>query len=233
MTKIVYLGQSQLSHPFEREPSVHIKTRFGWHTETVDPFPCYSHDRDVLEDTIKRVEESFRLPPPFSPSWYVLEFDGKPQVNGSASRQFDYWSKRAQKLKKERETIGSLSANLPEWHGYLILYGKRTPIHPAMTEYVVAHEYGHIVDYYIERMAGHEPDRQLGDKDYAKLRNMKNDQSYGGKKWHKNIGEVIANDFRILIAGIQPEYWPHDYSRPIEGTELHKWWLKKKELYSI
>lgn len=230
--KINYVRHKDLLWPFERQPQVELRTKFSRYLEQVDPWPAYAHNRYELETMINHVEEIFPLPEPFRPQWFVLPFDGEPRANGSANRRFDYYSKRADKLKKERDTVGIVPANMTEWGAFIILYGKRTPIHPAMTRFVAAHEYGHVVDYYIERMMGMEPDRELGDKEYAKLRNMKNDQSYGAHGWHKNIGEIIADDFRILLAEVEEEHWPHNVSRPVQGTELHEWWLDKKERFS-
>jgi hypothetical protein len=45
--------------------------------------------------------------------------------------------------------------------------------------------------------------------EYAQLRGCDPATPYGGGTWHKSPGELLANDFRILVAGVEPEFWPH------------------------
>lgn len=230
---IKYIRHNHISWPFERQPEVRLDTKFNsYFVEPIQPFPCYAHNKEVLQETIELLETYFRIPKPFAPDWFVLEYDGISQVNGSTNRRFDYYSPRADKLKNKRDARKErgeepIPEEMTEWNSFIILYGKRTPIHPAMTRFVAAHEYGHAVDYYIERMMNLEPEKNLLDAEYAEVRGIKNDQNYGGARWDTNIGEIIADDFRIMVADMQVEHWPHRGRKPWQIPELHDWWDDK------
>ena len=117
----------------------------------------------------------------------------------------------------------------------IVLSGKRIPPMPGMTKYLVAHEYGHAVFGYIARKLGYEHDvlydaymaaRDVPETAYTK--------SYGGGKWHKSPGEIAANDFRILFAEQETEFWPHEVARPSWDHEgLRRWWMKACEICGI
>lgn len=219
--KVTLLDHNKIEWPYEHDPRLVIPAPHWTRVEVVDPWPAYHHDMDVVRETVELVEEAWPLPRPFSPKYFVLGFEAPNRANAATNRNFDYYSAKAETIKEE--------GGLPEWFPYILFYGKRTPIHPAVTRYLVSHEYGHVVDYYIERMLGYEPDQNHLDKIYAEKRNLKGGNKYGAKNWHSETGEIIANDFRVLMTGIETEFWPHDVPRPIEGTELHKWWISMKE----
>jgi len=61
--------------------------------------------------------------------------------------------------------------------------------------------------------------------DYAKMRRLKTQKHYGPGTWHKSIGEIVANDFRILGAGVEAEFWPHPgITHPKKLKTVQKWW---------
>jgi hypothetical protein len=112
----------------------------------------------------------------------------------------------------------------------IIFSGKRIPIHPGMQRYLVAHEYGHVVDYNITYMRKKELNSM--DEEYAKMRRIEPDQKMGGRKWHTNIGEILVNDFRIICCDIEPEFWPHQVSHPNDTPEVKKYWEEIKTQYA-
>ena len=54
--------------------------------------------------------------------------------------------------------------------GLICLAGKRIPPHPAMTRYLMGHEYGHGVFYHLARLRGFEQDSEGLRKLYQALR---------------------------------------------------------------
>lgn len=42
--------------------------------------------------------------------------------------------------------------------------------------------------------------------------------------------ELFANDFRIVVCGIEQEYWPHPgFTHPLKLAKVRKWWAKHFE----
>jgi hypothetical protein len=114
--------------------------------------------------------------------------------------------------------------------GLVVLSGKRTPPHPAYGRYLVGHEYGHCVEYMIVHQRG---GRHLHDADkvmipYAKLRGLPEPIHHGeGGRWHNSAYEVFACDFRILVAGIDPGFWPHPgVEHPYDVPAVRDWWTE-------
>jgi hypothetical protein len=105
------------------------------------------------------------------------------------------------------------------------LFGKRTPIHPATTRALVAHEYGHAVDRAIasKRFSGSQPTTKLREE-YAAIRKLPKRDYYGPGTWHEMPAELVANDFRWLVMGIEREFWPHNVPTPDQVPEIVDWW---------
>lgn len=201
----------------ESVPGFYCKTsgdRWGVYRK-FDPFPCYTHPLSCVETLAVQVEETF--PIPFDV--YIFNFSLEPlcRTNGMAcTNVIDY-------------SYDDLTKRT--FDGVICLYGKRIPLHPAMTRYLVSHEYGHIVDEYLCVRKGLESNGL--DKEYAKMRGISENSNYGGKKWHTNMGEIIANDFRIAITGTESEFWPHECKHPSEDKNVLDWWAEAKEKYSF
>ncbi len=182
-------------------------------TTKFDPFPCYSHNRDLVTKTVIQVEKFF--PIGFNTYYFLFPFEPICRTNGQAqTNTLDYDDNR----------------NMSTWDGVIELYGKRIPPHPAMTRYLVSHEYGHIVDSWLCRCL----DKGINglDVEYAQMRGIDYNGGYGGRKWHTNIGEIIANDFRICVTGIEKEFWPHDCKHPDEDDNVKNWWYNAMLKYS-
>lgn len=177
----------------------------------VDPFPAYPHEYDTVIATAEKVETVF--PVGFAPTYYVMHFEESGRTNGQFHR---HWISEP-----------GTPSPMP-FDPYIVLGGKRTPIHPAQTRYLVAHEYGHVVQAWIE-WRRYIKDSAVTDfeREYAAMRGVPDSATtdYGGGRWHKAIGEIIANDFRILVAGVEPEFWPHSgFARPEDVDGLASFW---------
>lgn len=180
-----------------------------------DPFPAYPHDMDVVRDTAAKVQEVC------PPSWNVELFVSDRE---EFSRTNAFSSVRHRKRDDDKDDIT----------GYIVMGGKRIPPHPAMTRYLVGHEYGHNVSYMLSMARG---EKYAHDtpwmKDYAIMRGLDPDVVYhhgNGGTWHNSIGEIFACDFRIAVCGIEPEFWPHPgIPGPLEATHakrVAKWWRR-------
>lgn len=190
-------------------------SKYGGTYVKFDPFPCYAHDYNLIIKEIEKVEKLF--PVEFETFYFIFPFESIGRTNGQASTNIIEYENRE---KNKKST----------WDGVIDFFGKRIPPHPGMTRYLVSHEYSHIIDNWICREMGLE---QNGlDKEYAKLRNIPYDDKYGGRKWHSNIGEIIANDIRIVIFNTETEFWPHDCKHPMEDANVISYWKEMKKKYS-
>lgn len=192
----------------------------GWRID-VDPFPAYPHDAAVVRETAAQVAAAFPLR--FPPTFYVLPHEEPARTNGSQFEDTDH-SAEPDELGRRPLRCG------------ITLPAKRIPIHPAMTRYVVAHEYGHSVEAnlaWLKQEKG-KPDlyaaEQRIQEEYAALRGMDPGTTQAGGTWHAAVQEVFACDFRILVCGVEPEYWPHPgIARPEEVPAIVEWWQRARE----
>jgi hypothetical protein len=181
---------------------------WGKTTAEVDPTPAYHHDVDLVKETFEHLRRVMPLPIPILVA--ILGHEDTSRTNGS---YYDhYWYK------------GSDEQSQP--YGIIVLSGKRTPIHPAMTRYLVTHEYGHGVQYCWERLKGMKTDAM--EPQYIKdIRPTAKDGDYGPGTWHSHVQEMIANDFRILVAQREVEFWPHPgFARPDELVACRRFWAQ-------
>jgi hypothetical protein len=211
--RIVVLCARDLNWSFDdRRPSWRTKSAIKDYGRTVnvDPTPCYSHDRDLVRVEAKHVDEAFPIGVPVTV--HVSRWEELGRTNGWASQEWNYYAGKKGDQKR--------------WEVAIDLAGKRIPLHPAMTRYLVAHEYGHAVDYWLCHVRGLQPDGL--DEEYRKIRGLpKSSGRYGPGRWHANVGELIANDFRVLVAERELEFWPHPgIARPEEERGVRQFWRR-------
>jgi len=200
-----------LEWPFGGKPCVRPG---GWHTY-VDPFPCYAHPVGLVRETLELVESHVDVV--CKPTYYVLHNEPSERTNG--------WATTRSRYPRDEDH---------PWDGIVVLCGKRIPLHPAMTRYLTSHEYGHHAEYEALRRRGKEAhDNDVRDE-YRKLRGLpaKEPAYYGGRTWHLASSEVFANDFRVLICGVEEEFWPHEAPHPMElsnskRAKLRAWWERE------
>lgn len=175
---------------------------------TVDPTPCYPHDVELVRAEARRVACCF--PIGFATNVTVSLWEEPNRTNGWAST-VDEW--------------GGDEKPRP-WEGMIFLAGKRIPPHPAMTRYLVAHEYGHIVNYWLSHVLHASEHMSALYDEYAELRGHHDrPTNYGPGQWHLGVGELIANDFRILVARSELEFWPHPgIERPEQLPKVREFW---------
>lgn len=179
---------------------------------TFDPFPAYPHDRAAVEEAAKYVQDA--CPPRWNVEVFIADREEVGRSNG-----FSY-------LREDGHYEGD------QWVkdapvGLIMLSGKRVPPHPAVTRYLVAHEYGHNVEWMLNKARGakHSNDQTLA-TEYAAMRGLPQPIHHGsGGRWHDSAQEVFACDFRILVCGVEADYWPHgDIPHPAEVDGLRDWW---------
>lgn len=177
----------------------------------VDPVPAYAHDVALVRHEALAVARAFPLRVPVTIC--VLDRESPSRTNGECDIIYDY-SKKAKKPSP--------------WAASIVLWGKRIPPHPALTRYLVAHEYGHAVARAISRRRGLAEMSDLYQV-YRRFRpGLPRVAYYGPGSWHATIGEVFANDFRILVAGVEEEYWPHP-GIPRPSRSVAAWWRAEQK----
>lgn len=214
MNRVIKINHSDICWAFDGgEPFVMLDVKPYKRQETVNPFPCYSHDEKLVSRSAKQYEKYVNLK--FKPKYFILPFDGKGQTNGSACSN-EQWSD---------DNDGRIL------EPYIILYGKRICLHPAMTRYLVSHELGHVVHYNLETILKQHKNDEF-EKEYAKIRGIDINLKYGALNWHNNIGEIIANDIRILLFDAELEFWQHNVEFPTHNKKLIEFWeeMKNKHL---
>lgn len=229
MIEVVERTASDLHWPFEKaaEPYYLCGKPHG-HRTVVDPCPAYPHDTAAITTYLHLAAECFPVGWPVT--GYVLHHECPSRTNGWAQTgDYDYHARDERGHYKRYPSV--------------VFPAKRIPIHPAMTRYVATHEYGHVVEAWIvysrtdatkDGARFEESEKALWDE-YAALRGMEHNgrANYGGGTWHANLGELFANDFRILICRAEEEYWPHPgIPRPEDVPGLKKWWRSAKSRYA-
>lgn len=202
----------------------------------VDPYPAYPHSLPLVESLASQCEEAFPLADARLGIW-ILPLEFIDRINGCTYEDSIY--KREDGTEWEDKIACYCGCGeMRNFYGQamtILLAGKRIPIHPAMTRYLVPHEYGHAVFNYVSKKMGykdHEHDK-LAEK-YMALRGVEGyTKKYSGGKWHSTPGEIIANDFRVLFTKQEIEFWPHECALPNWGEAEGKWWKEAAEACGV
>lgn len=215
-TNIVLKTKDDLSWDFQADrPNIHLGPNH-W-SVPVDPFPGYAHDLSLVQMKVRDITNAFPITWPVT--FYLLPFESITRTNAwAAASTFNY----DKKIENAPDGLDQY-----ERDPFIVFSGKRIPPMPSMTRYLVAHEYGHIVEDWIAQKRGQKDIL----KEYSELRGLKAPSSYGGG-WHLTPGEIFANDFRMVIGLEEMEFWPHPYPRPQELPEVVDWWVKARKLIS-
>lgn len=212
---IIQLTVDDLVWPFtdDGRPYYNIGPKGHSRRTYVDPCPAYPHEVAVVRDVLRSLEDIWPLPFPLL--CFVLPRECCTRTNGWKQVDWTKW--------EENGRPGEFTVSIA-------LSAKRIPPHPALTHYTVAHEYGHAVEEAILVARGLKPDTKDVLNEYKQLRNnLVDPPAYGAGCWHLSPGEVFANDFRVLIAKIETEYWPHaGILRPEEIFAVQEWWERER-----
>jgi hypothetical protein len=192
----------------------------GYTTVNMDPFPCYAHPTERVQQLVDLVVAKF--PIGMDVHFYMPAYDSTARFNGCCWVNQDYSDQTSVKLENGDTLYAPKTA-------HILLAGKVIPLHPAMTRYLVPHEYGHAVEDWVAwRQRKRDKDLLV---EYAKLRGLEPDQGkYVARNWHKTVGEIFANDFRIIVCGLEPEFWPHECERPEKNYGVIGFWQEALKL---
>ncbi|WP_152748265.1 hypothetical protein [Micromonospora sp. RV43] len=178
-----------------------------------DPFPAYPHQREVVDAAVKHVQSCF------APLWDVELFIADREEEG---RSNGYSSVCQDGHYEDDEWVKDPPV------GLIMLSGKRVPPHPAVTRHLVAHEYGHHVEWMLNDARGEQnlySDALVAE--YAKMRGLPESTMHDGEggTWHDSVHEIFACDFRIMVCDVETAYWPHPgVPHPHEVEGLPGWW---------
>ncbi len=202
---VVEIDERNICWPFDNsQPSFSTVDGCYARNEHIDPFPAYAHDAGLVRAELARVAELFPLD--LQVYVYVSSFETVGRTNAHASSGYDY-------------NAPMVNDEYPLSTGTIVMSGKRIPLHPAMTRYLVAHEYGHLVQYRLEKA------KLLNMDAYAEMRAAGEPPAhYGGRTWHLSRSEIFANDFRVVVAKREGEFWPHECPPPSLCPQLFSWW---------
>lgn len=188
--------------------------RYGFEAE-FDPFPAYPHDPDAARKAADHVAAC--CPPLWDVNLYLADREETSRSNGHSN------------VHEGGRYEGS------EWvqdepSGMILLSAKRIPPHPAMTRHLVAHEYGHNVEYMLNSLRGGRHVASCDDleREYAEMRGLPPSSVHHGEgaTWHDSACEIMACDFRIVVCGTEAEFWPHPgIPRPEEVPAVRQWWV--------
>lgn len=211
---VVTLTRDDMIWPFRGQP--YFQLQVLRRRIEVDGTPGYGHDPALVKTTLREV--ATRCPIPYPVTVYVLPVEDVSRTNGCTLVDIDY-QQPADADGKHRAVAAQI-----------VLSGKRIPPHPAMTRYLVAHEYGHVVEEWINTgLRGNPINGAETEREYAALRGleMRPDGGNAGR-WHATPCEVLANDFRVLVCGIEADYWPHPgVAWPKYELGVREWWRQR------
>lgn len=206
-------GNERVYYPFEGSPFFRPVIEGHNYPRQVefDPFPGYANDIEVVEEIARKVTD---IAPPI---WDVYLYNMDREVGGRTNAWASYEQIYDYEKSQYDRTIGRI-----------VLSGKRIPIHPGMTRHLVAHEYGHNLEYMLEEVKFGRLGYNNVVEEYAKVRGLEQRHAGTGGTWHSSPQEIFATDFRYHICNLEKEYWPHIGIPKIyeldNRDEIAGWW---------
>jgi hypothetical protein len=229
-TKFIEISKDDLIWDFSSPKprfSIPSQARDWPSTIYVEPFPCTGIvDIELVKKEAERVQNLFPIGTLLT--WFTLPLEEETRCNAWASAD-DLWGNEGEaKIIKEKHIK----------EGRIGFTARRTIIHPALVKYLVAHEYGHQVDYWInakirleEKLDGgsdHFRDR------YAEFRKIPNPKGYhAGESYKNSLTEIVANDFRIVVCEQDVDIYPHYVENPHGNAEIKAFWNEIIEKYAF
>lgn len=226
--KIIVKSRDEVIWPFKGNPHFSHKAPYGWGRNIeIDPFPTTVTDVKIVEERVPVIESKFPIGTILQ--WVILPHEVMERSNAWAN--YDY-------LYCDNTEEGSLIQKKHKMTGLVVFSGKRGNIHPAMTRFLVAHEYGHQVDYWINALMKAEEDSRDEDlfhKRYAEVRGLefKDDTNYGGGNYHDSLVEIIADDFRIVMGETDPDFYQHSCVNPLDCPSIIQYWNDLRNKYGF
>lgn len=185
---------------------------------TFDPFPAYPHNFDDVVEAAGYVQDC--CTPRWNVELFVADREEAGRSNGFST------------VRESGRYVGDEYVKDP-LTGLIVLSGKRVPPHPAVTRYLVAHEYGHNVQWMVSNLKGMTTVHDTSWMDeYVEVRGLGPEHRHHGSggRWHDGIDEIFACDFRILVCEVEPDYWPHPgITYPTILPRLVDWWRQITE----
>jgi hypothetical protein len=191
----------------------------------VDPFPGYAHDLGLVRDLVAECEAAFPLNGGRA-ELCSLQHEFLGRTNG-LTWEDTVW--RRDDGSEWNVTITKPDGSTEDFKGQahtIVICGKRIPIMPAMTRYLVTHEYGHAAFNHTRRLLGisESKDAEL-EAEYMRIRGCELPKAKGdGERWHRLASEVIANDFRCIVMRRELDFWPHEVPHPRDNGAIAGWW---------
>src|SRR3954471_13441243 len=122
----------------------------------VDPYPGYHHPVTLVQDLVEQCCRAFPLGDTEA-HLYILRHEVVDRCNGLTYEDCIWNNPDGSDFKADQICLCGCGKTLElygQGHG-IVLSGKRVPIMPAMSRYLVAHEYGHAVFNYVARLYGY------------------------------------------------------------------------------
>lgn len=213
-----------LTWPDRGNPSYRVgRGSYGGRSVVVHPRPMYPHDAALVERTLRAIEAVHPLAGARC-ELAILDREFESGFNGYAMPDAIYkrddgsaWEVRIPDAEHPSKDLHLNGQAL-----MIVLSAKVVPLLPAWTRYLVAHEYGHCAWYHATRLMGWTTGgNRIAERTYMQVTRGLVDWE-DGKRWHQLAAEVIANDFRIAVAGVESEFWQHDVEPP--GDRVRLWW---------
>lgn len=208
-SKVVLFEDKDLRFPYDSrtEPNYtyNFPSKYAWVTIGCDTYPGFAHDIDLV------CEEVLKLPFDIPTTFFLTPHEVEGRTNGYATYSH---------------------GDNDSHHHYVVLSGKRIPIMPSMTRYLVAHEYGHVFENWLTHdLFPPKPEIEFRTA-YARLRGVEHVESQSEQRtWPRRTCEYIANDFRLLMTDAEHEFWPHPAPRPekVLNKGFHNFWNQFKD----